>query len=159
MAPAGGADGPDGIHTDVHSRVEPQRHLRVAEVVVDGGRNADAGDAQRAEPLRALEASVSSQNNQSVDLHIGKRPYRQLLIIGIQELQTAGRAQVSARLVGYIQNRVQMQFLQVVLYIRAFSQQTVVAPLDSDQRDPVHVGAAGDGRNGRVHAGAVAAAG
>ena len=153
------ADFPHAVDAHIDGRIESQRHFGIGQVIVDGPGNADAWNAHFTQAFRAGKAAVPADYDQAVNFHGAQGPHSELPVFELPEFVATGRPQIGSCLVRDIQNGFQMQLLQVVPDVGALSQQSVISAFDADQRNPVQGSTSGDGIDGCVHAGAVAAAG
>ena len=146
-----------GVHADVDGGIVAQRHAGIGQVVIDGAGNAHARHAVMAQRLRAVEAAVAADDDQTAHVHILQDLGGFLLHLGLLELQAARGAQLRTGQVGDIQRVFQRQLDEILIGILA--QQAVEAAVHADQGHAQHGRAARDGGYRRIHSRAVSAAG
>ncbi len=150
MGIGGVADLIDTFHDGVQRGVVADGGVRPVEVVVDGAGKADDGDViLPGEQLRAGEGAVAADDDEGVDAgldHVGIGLLAAFL--GHERLGTGGLEDGAAALDGVGDGRGgELDELLV--------NQSLVAAHDADHIDIVVTGGAGDGTDGRVHAGCI----
>ena len=152
MGAAGRADGADIVDAGVDGGVIAQRHLGIGQVVVDGAGDAHAGDAQLTQTHRAVIRAVAADDDDALDAHFADVVGRVYAHFGAQEVETPRGAQIRARLVGDIQNGIQIQFDHVILDVVALAERAVVAALDADEGHAIVARGFRNRHDGGVHA-------
>ena len=154
---AGCADGADIVDAGVDGGVIAQRHLGIGEVVVNRAGDAHAGDAQFAQPHRAVIGTVTADDDDALDAHLADVVGRVHAHFRSYEIKATRGAQVGARLIGDIQNGIQIQLDHVILNMVASAERAVIAALDADEGHAVIARGFGDRHDGGVHARGISA--
>ena len=142
------------FHDGVHRRVVADGGVGAVEVVVDGAGQTDAGEVVlHAEVAGAGERAVAADDHQGVDLLLLARLVGLRHALGGHELLRAGGLQDGAAAGDDAADILRGEGLHLTLY------QTVVTAVDTLDVETVVDAGAGDGANGRVHAGCIATRG
>jgi hypothetical protein len=142
----------DRLHADGHRAVHADGEVGADEVVVDGGRDAHDGEAELVQRRGAALAAVAADDDEAVDAAGLEVQQRLVLHLARLELGAARAAEDGARALDDAADVAQAEGDDVV------GDEARVAALDAEGLDAAVDRGAGDGADGRVHAGGVTAA-
>ena len=159
------AEGIEQAQRGVQSGVEADGLLGGGDIVIDGGGNADGGDAVVGQVGSTAEGTVSADGNDRVDVVLIAGAESLVHALGGGELGTAAGVQDGAAAGHDVGHAGGVEGAQVALtddlgvgFVRGM-EQTRVAAEDTHHLKALTQGAAGSGTDRRVHTGGIAARG
>ncbi len=154
MAGGGVADFVDAFHDGVQRRVVAYGCISPVEVVVDCAREADYGEVELVgENARARQGTVAADYYEGVDFVASDDVVGQLAAFRRLEFLAAGSLQDCAALLDYVRHVLRLEVNDFI------SDEAAVAAVDALDLKASEDCRAGDGADGSIHSGGVAAGG